>query len=151
MTHIAAVRGVLPAHRYRQREITDALAAMWLPGADAQNRDRGVLDRLHATACVRTRHLTLPLERYPLLDGFGQANDLFIKEGLRLGEEVLRDALDQAGLTPHDVDLVLATSITGIAAPSLEARLAGRLGLRPDVKRVPVFGLGCVAGAAGLA
>ncbi|MFF7640416.1 3-oxoacyl-[acyl-carrier-protein] synthase III C-terminal domain-containing protein [Streptomyces canus] len=151
MTRIAAVHGVLPAHRYDQREITDALAAMRPPGAGAPERDRGVLDRLHATARVRTRHLTLPLERYGLLDGFGQANDLFIEEGLRLGEEALRAALDQAGLVPHDVDLVFATSVTGIAAPSLEARLAGRLGLRPDVKRVPAFGLGCAAGAAGLA
>ncbi|MFE9450130.1 type III polyketide synthase [Streptomyces sp. NPDC006739] len=151
MTHIVAVQGVLPAHRYHQREIADALAAMCRPGADGTAWDRGTLDRLHATACVRTRHLVLPLERYALLDGFGQANDLFIEEGLRLGEEALRAALDQAGLAPDQVDLVFATSVTGIAAPSLEARLAGRLGLRPDVKRVPVFGLGCVAGAAGLA
>ncbi|MFF0157924.1 type III polyketide synthase [Streptomyces sp. NPDC005263] len=151
MTRIAAVDGVLPAHRYHQREITDAFAAMRRPGAGAPERDRGMLDRLHAAAGVRTRHLALPLERYAQLDGFGQANDLFIEEGLRLGEQALRTALDQAGLSPHDVDLVFATSVTGIAAPSLEARLAGRLGLRPDVKRVPVFGLGCAAGAAGLA
>ncbi|WSQ08831.1 type III polyketide synthase [Streptomyces sp. NBC_01231] len=151
MTRIAAVHGVLPAHRYHQREITDALAAMCLPGAGTPERDRGVLDRVHATARVRTRHLALPLERYAFLEGFGQANDLFIEEGLRLGEEALRAALDEAGIAPHEVDLVFATSVTGIAAPSLEARLAGRLGLRPDVKRVPVFGLGCAAGAAGLA
>ncbi|MFD8308442.1 type III polyketide synthase [Streptomyces sp. NPDC059690] len=151
MTRIAAVHGALPAHRYHQREITDALAVMHLAGATAPEQDRGVLNRLHARACVRTRHLTLPLERYALLDGFGQANDLFIEQGLRLGEEALRAALDHAGLAPHEVDLVFATSVTGIAAPSLEARLAGRMGLRPDVKRVPAFGLGCVAGAAGLA
>jgi alkylresorcinol/alkylpyrone synthase len=151
MTRIAAVHGVLPAHRYHQHEITDALAAMRLPASGAPERDRGLLDRLHATACVRTRHFALPLERYALLDGFGQTNDLFIEEGLRLGEEALRSALDQAGIAPHEVDLVFSTSVTGIAVPSLEARLAGRLGLRPDVKRVPVFGLGCAAGAAGLA
>jgi alkylresorcinol/alkylpyrone synthase len=63
----------------------------------------------------------------------------------------VRSALDAAGLRAADVDLVMSVSVTGIAAPSLEARLVDRLGLRPDVKRVPVFGLGCVAGAAGLA
>ena len=47
--------------------------------------------------------------------------------------------------------MILSTSVTGIAAPSIEALLVPRLGLRPDVKRVPVFGLGCVAGAAGIA
>ncbi|MFJ9906188.1 hypothetical protein ACIRVK_25405 [Streptomyces sp. NPDC101152] len=72
MTRIAAVHGVLPAHRYQQREITDALAAMCPPGAGAQRRDRGVLDRLHATAGVRTRPLALPLERYGLLAASGR-------------------------------------------------------------------------------
>lgn len=151
MTRIAAVHGVLPVHRYKQREITDALAEMRRPGAGGPEGGRGVLDRLHATACVRTRHFALPLERYAELDGFGEANDLFIKEGTRLGAQALRAALDQAGIAPLEVDLVFATSVTGIATPSLEARLAGHLGLRPDVKRVPVFGLGCAAGAAGLA
>ena len=52
---------------------------------------------------------------------------------------------------PSDVDIIISTTVTGVAAPSIEARIANRLGLRPDVKRVPMFGLGCVAGAAGIA
>ncbi|MEU1423149.1 type III polyketide synthase [Kitasatospora sp. NPDC005751] len=147
MTTIAAVHGVLAPHRYEQGEITEALTAM-CAASDAQ---RGVLQRLHATAAVGTRHLALPLERYRELGGFGRANDLFIDVGLRLAEEALSGALAAAGLAPEEVDLVVSTSVTGIAAPSLEARLAGRVGLRPDVKRVPIFGLGCAGGAAGLA
>ena len=147
MTRIAAVHGVLPDHRYEQHEITDALAGMGL----ARGGDRGVLDRLHATAAVRGRRLALPLERYATLSGFGEANDCFIEVALELGERAVTAALAEAGLRPRDVDMVISTSVTGIAAPSVEARLAGRLGLRPDVKRLPVFGLGCVAGAAGIA
>ncbi|MDH6577436.1 3-oxoacyl-[acyl-carrier-protein] synthase III C-terminal domain-containing protein [Kitasatospora sp. MAP5-34] len=147
MTRIAAVHGVVPPHRYQQREITDALATICLPTGG----DRGVLDRLHATAGVTARHLVLPLEEYAGLNGFGRANDLFIEEGLRLGEQALTAALAEAGIEPHEVDLVISTSVTGIAAPSLEALLVGRVGLRPDVKRLPVFGLGCAGGAAGLA
>jgi alkylresorcinol/alkylpyrone synthase len=93
----------------------------------------------------------LPLSAYQELDGFGAANDAFIDVGTDLAEEAVRRALEDAGLTAADVDVILVTSVTGIAAPSLDARLVPRLGLRPDVKRLPVFGLGCVAGAAGVA
>lgn len=147
MTRIAAVHGVLPPHRYAQHEITDALAAMGM--APAGRRD--LLDRLSETSGVRTRHLAVPLEDYSTLNGFGQANDLFVARALELGEQAVNGALAEAGLHARDVDLIVATSVTGVAAPSIEARLAGRLGLRPDVRRLPLFGLGCAAGAAGIA
>ncbi|MFC3982152.1 type III polyketide synthase [Streptosporangium jomthongense] len=147
MTRIAAVRGALPPNRHPQAEITDAIARLCLP----EGADRRVLDRLHASARVGFRHLALPLHRYAKLDGFGAANDVFVECAVGLGTEAVGAALDAAGLTPGDVDMIMFTSVTGLAAPSVDARLAGRLGLRPDVKRVPIFGLGCVAGAAGIA
>lgn len=146
-TTIVAVRTALPPHRYTQDELTEAIGDLCLsPGTD-----RAVLRRLHASAGVRTRHLALPIERYAGLADFGQSNDVWLATALELGEEALVGALKEAGLGAADVDLLVCASITGVAAPSLDARLAGRLGLRPDVKRLPVFGLGCVAGAAGLA
>ncbi|UYQ66341.1 type III polyketide synthase [Streptomyces peucetius] len=146
-TTILAVRTALPPHRYTQDDLTELIGDLCLaPGAE-----RALLRRLHASAGVRTRHLALPIERYAALGDFGQSNDAWMAAGLDLAEQALTGALEEAGLEPHDVDLLVCTSITGIAAPSLDARLAGRVGLRPDVKRVPVFGLGCVAGAAGLA
>jgi alkylresorcinol/alkylpyrone synthase len=147
MTRIVAIQGVLPAQSYEQREITRAVADLCL----MPERERGVLERVHAASQVERRHLALPLADYPALNGFGQANDAFIEVALKLGEEAVRGALEQSGLRAEEIDLVVFTSVTGIAAPSIEARLAGPLGLRPDVKRVPVFGLGCVAGAAGIA
>ncbi|MEU6997917.1 3-oxoacyl-[acyl-carrier-protein] synthase III C-terminal domain-containing protein [Nonomuraea sp. NPDC046570] len=147
MTRIASVSGVLPPNRYTQSELTDLAARMCLPDGVG----RRLLDRLHAAARVETRHLALPIEQYGKLDGFGAANDAFITAAVDLGAQAVGEALDAAGLTPGDVDLIMFTSVTGVAAPSVDARLAGRLGLRPDVKRVPVFGLGCVAGAAGIA
>ncbi|WP_214410897.1 type III polyketide synthase [Sphaerisporangium fuscum] len=147
MTRIAAVRGALPPNRYPQSEITDAFARICLP----PGADRRLLDRLHTSARVGHRNLALPLEQYAKLDGFGTANAAFIEAAVDLGAEAVGGALEAAGLTGADVDMIMFTSVTGIAAPSVDARLATRLGLRPDVKRVPVFGLGCVAGAAGIA
>ncbi|GIH94750.1 stilbene synthase [Planobispora siamensis] len=147
MSRIAAVRGALPPYRYSQGEIADAFARMCLP----EGASRGLLDRLYAGAKVGHRHLSLPLDRYDKLDGLGAANDAFIETAVELGAEAVCGALEEAGLTPRDVDMIMFTSVTGIAAPSIEARVAGRIGLRPDVKRIPVFGLGCVAGAAGIA
>ncbi|MFC5203625.1 type III polyketide synthase [Streptomyces kaempferi] len=147
MTRIAAVHGALAPHRRTQSEITDMVASTCLP----TGTDRRVLDRLHRSAKVRSRHMTLPLEQYGELDGFGAANDVFIAAATDLGAKAVRDALHMAGLSAADVDLLVFTSVTGIATPSIDARLAGRLGLRPDVKRLPLFGLGCAGGAAGLA
>jgi alkylresorcinol/alkylpyrone synthase len=147
MTQLVAVAPVFPQHRYAQREITSAFGAIVVPDGES----RVVLERLHESVQVRTRHLALPLEDYKRLDGFGAANDVFIETALELGQQALWAGLNAAGLAPHDVDLLLSTSVTGIAAPSVDALMAPRIGLRPDVKRVPIFGLGCVAGAAGVA
>lgn len=147
MTWIAAVHGVLPPNSYSQGELTDLAARTFLP----EGADRRLLDRLHTSARVERRHLALPLDQYGKLDGFGAANDVFVSSAVELGVEAVGAALDEAGLSPADVDLFMFTSVTGVAAPSVEARVAGRLGMRPDIKRIPVFGLGCVAGAAGIA
>lgn len=147
MTRIAAVAPVLPVYAYSQAEITRELAPLISP----EPGPRAVLERMHAGTRIGTRHTALPLEAYRDLGGFREANDVFIQQATNLAELALRTALDEAGLTAADVDFVMFTSVTGIAAPSIDALLVPRLGFRPDVKRLPTFGLGCVAGASGLA
>lgn len=144
---IAAVGHGLPPHYYDQDTLLSALRTQW--AGRLFNLDR--LERLHKNVLVGGRHLALPIEEYARLDTFGQANDAWIRVAQQVGADAVRDALATAGLAPGDVDSLITVSVTGVATPSLDARLVNLLGLPPRVKRLPVFGLGCVAGAAGIA
>jgi len=144
---IRAVARLLPPHYVPQEQLIGALRDLW--ATRHFNIER--LEELHRAVQVDGRYLALPLERYPSLVTFQQRNDAWSHAAVGLGEQVVRRALDKTGLTPRDVDHVFFVTVTGIATPSIDARLMNRLGMRPDVKRTPIFGLGCVAGAAGTA
>ena len=142
----AVARG-LPPHYATQEELIAAFRDAW--ATKHFNVER--LEELHRAVQVGGRHLALPLAQYPALQSFRARNDAWIQGAVELGERVVGDALAKAGLTPADVDQVFFVTVTGIATPSIDARLMNRLGFRADVKRSPLFGLGCVAGAAGIA
>lgn len=142
-----AVGRALPTTYLDQEQILDALRGLW--ARKHFNVER--LDDLHRAVQVEGRHLALPLEAYPELDRFSRQNDAWIQCAQELGGRAIEDALARAGLSPRDVGHLFFVTVTGIATPSVDARLAWRLGMPPHVKRTPIFGLGCVAGAAGLA
>jgi len=144
---IAAVGSAFPPHYVDQETLIAAFRDAWA----ARYHNVARVEELHRHARVRGRHLALPMEAYPGLASFAEANDAWIRVGTDVGAAAIEDALARAGLRVRDVDALWCTSITGIAAPSLDARLINRLGFRPNLKRVPIFGLGCVAGAAGVA
>ena len=111
------------------------------------NRLSGVFDN----AGIAKRHLVAPLEWYEQPHGWHDRNAVYLEAAEDLLVEAASSAIAKAGLTPDQIDGIVTVSTTGIATPSLDARAAPRLGLRSDVRRVPVFGLGCAGGVNGLA
>jgi alkylresorcinol/alkylpyrone synthase len=144
---VEAVARVLPRNFASQDELTAAFRHLW--ATEHFNLER--LEALHRSVQVGGRFLALPLDAYPPLKSFQARNAAWTEVAVDLGAQAVSQALAQAGLTPRDVDHIYFVTVTGLATPSIDARLVNKLGLRNDVKRTPMFGLGCVAGAAGTA
>jgi alkylresorcinol/alkylpyrone synthase len=147
MSVIASVHGVVPNHRYPQETITAEFSKLVSPDG-SQHR---VIERIHKATGVHHRNLSLPLDAYRELLGFGSSNNEFIRVGVDLGRQAIEGALEKAEVKASEVDMIISTSVTGIAVPSIDSRLIPQLNFRPDIKRLPTFGLGCVAGATGIA
>jgi alkylresorcinol/alkylpyrone synthase len=115
---------------------------------------KALFDRLSGVfdnAAIARRHTVAPLDWYEQPHGWAERNAVYLAASEQMFEEAAAKAIAQSGLSPADIDGVVAVSTTGIATPSLEARVGPRLGLRGNVRRVPVFGLGCAGGVNGLA
>ena len=144
---VASVGHAFPPHYYDQSQLLDAFKSVWL----REHFNPARLERLHQNVRVGGRHLALPLAEYQRLGGWGEANDAWIRVAQEVGAAALERAFAAAGITAAEVDAFFTVTVTGVATPSLDARLMNRLPFRPDTKRIPIFGLGCVAGAAGIA
>ncbi len=140
---IVNAAGALPKYRFEQREVSAALARFW--------GKPELLQRFHDRCGVERRNFVLPLEAYERITTWGQANDLWIEHALQLGNTAICRAVTPPGILPQQIDALFFTTVTGVASPSIDARLMNHMGLSPDMKRIPMFGLGCVAGASGIA
>src|ERR1700723_1594995 len=136
-----------PPHSFLQETVTEALRGQWENGLE----NAAVLERLHSRTGVAGRYFSLPLEQYPPLDTWGKTNDVWIETAERLGEQAIDCVLTKAGVDRKQIGTLFFLSVTGVPSPSIDARLVNRMQLSPHIRRNPIFGLGCVAGAAGLA
>jgi alkylresorcinol/alkylpyrone synthase len=143
---ISSAASALPRHYYPQSTLLEAFRRHWGKRLERFH----VLERLHAATGVDGRYLAYPIERYPFAN-WGEANDCWIEAALELGEQAICRAMHRAGIAANDIGAFFFVSITGVASPSIEGRLINRMRLSPRMKRIPIFGLGCVAGAAGIA
>jgi alkylresorcinol/alkylpyrone synthase len=144
---IASVARALPPYRFRQQEIFEALARHWKKDLAKPE----LLSRFHHRVGVETRYFVLPLDGYDNLTRWGDANRVWLEKAEELGEQAIDLALERAGMERNRINALLTVSVTGIASPSLDAHLTNRMQLPADIRRTPIFGLGCVAGASGIA
>jgi len=144
---IASAASAFPKNYYSQKFLLEQLQQYW----GERLRNPLMLARLHRNVAVEGRHLAMPYEEYYELKTWGCANDAWIRVAQELGEQALCRALQHSGVERADIGALFFTSVTGICSPSIDALLVNRMGLSPNIKRLPIFGLGCVAGAAGIA
>jgi len=144
---IASAASAFPKHYYSQKFLLEQLQQYW--GESLKNPQ--MLARLHRNVAVEGRHLAMPYEKYYDLKTWGCANDVWIQVAQELGEQALHRALQHAGIGREQIGALFFASVTGISSPSIDALLVNRMGLSSNIKRIPIFGLGCVAGAAGIA
>ncbi|RRA48725.1 type III polyketide synthase [Acidipila sp. EB88] len=147
MSRIAAVASALPPRYHTQQEVFEELSRHW----SAELENPALLQRFHQRVGVDGRYFALPLHEYAEMTRFGQFNAAWLRVAEELGEQAINTALERAGLQKEQIGALLTVTVTGVVSPSLDAHLCNRMGLPGDVRRTPIFGLGCVAGAAGIA
>jgi alkylresorcinol/alkylpyrone synthase len=144
---IGGAASAFPKQYYSQKFLLEQLQQYW----GDRLRNPQMLARLHRNVTVDGRYLALPTEEYYNITTWGKANDVWIQVASELGEQALCRALQYSGLEKEKLGALIFTSVTGISSPSIDALLINRMGLPQNIRRVPIFGLGCVAGAAGIA
>lgn len=144
---VTAVGTAVPDNPVKQSDIQAFAASLFRD--DLPNLER--LLPVFQNAAIHTRHFAQPLEWYEQQHSFAEANALYDKLALELGAEAAFAALAKADFDPAAIEVVVFVSSTGIATPTLDSKLIGRLGFPASTVRVPLWGLGCAGGVAGLA
>lgn len=145
MASIASIATALPPHVVTQQEAMEVARRVY-----AGREDLLRLLKVFPNSGVERRHTAFPREYYELGKGFEERNRDYVDQASVLAEQAARDALDRSGLKAKQIDHLIVVTTTGLATPSLDSVIAPRLGLRSDVRRWPLFGLGCAGGAGAL-
>jgi alkylresorcinol/alkylpyrone synthase len=143
---LVSIATATPPNRIDQREAASAARDSFAGRFDGFDR----LARVFDTAGIRSRYLARPLDWYLQPRGWAERNAVYLAASDALFVQAASQALDKAGLLASQVDTVVTVSSTGLATPSVDARVSENMGFRSDVERVPVFGLGCAGGVTGL-
>ena len=145
-TRLLALKSAVPSHILEQADVTTRAANLF--------RGRRDIDRLlpvFTNTGIDRRYSCVPIDWYVDPHGWQDRTNLYIENATDLFERVTNALLEEAGLTTDDIDAIVAVSTTGVATPSLDALVVERMQLRRDIRRLPIFGLGCAGGVIGLA
>lgn len=148
MSKIKGVASVSPGYEYTTEEIVMAAERDWLSHLDPNIRRMAL--KIINSARIDKRHSAFPLEIVFKDRSFKDKNDMYIKAAIDLAEKALSKALTDTGTSPEELDFIITTSCTGFMIPSVDAYLVDRLGLRRNIKRLPVTEMGCAAGISAL-
>lgn len=140
---IHSVKTTFPSDYVSQEEISKEISSLWPD-------KKSYVEQFHLSSQVNGRHLSIPLSDYKKLGDIGERSKIWLDIATKLQIENITKLLDQAGLVPADISMIASTTVTGLAIPTLEARLMNKLPFKSNLKRLPIFGLGCLGGVAGI-
>ncbi|MBO0905725.1 type III polyketide synthase [Jiella sonneratiae] len=147
LPRILGLGTTVPPHRLSQTDVVSYAEEVFGGRFTDFERLRPVFENTG----IEMRYSVQPIDWFYRPQNWQQRTDAYLDGATALFVDAATKALAAAELSPDAIDVVVTVSSTGIATPTLEARAHGKLGFRPDVRRVPLFGLGCAGGATGLA
>ncbi len=143
---IIAVGTALPPYKVSQDAVRHLIGAIFKNTSRDLERLLAVFDNGH----VKSRYLSAPLEWYYELRSWSERNQIYIEQAQEMTLRASQIALLKAGMTADALDAILFVSSTGLATPSLDSWLIKNLGMNRHAMRLPIWGLGCAGGAAGI-
>ena len=146
MPFITSLATAVPRHRLTQSEAKELARTLFGDGLAETPRLLNVFDN----AKVGERYVCVPPEWFRTPHTFEEKNGEYVRSTLQLGATAIQACLDRAGLEPDEIDAFIFVSSSGLATPTLDTHLINGMGFSPSTRRIPIFGLGCVGGAAGL-
>ena len=146
MPRISAIVAVVPQFRIAQNEAKEFAARIF-------GNHFGDIDRLMPVfdnSGIQTRYFSRPASWFSENHTLEEKNDIYINSATDLGVKSSRKLLEVTNTPIDDIDYIIYINTTGLATPSIDARLINSLNLRRNIRRTPIWGLGCAGGAAGL-
>lgn len=150
MTYIHSVKKAFPKYHYKQDEILGFLKELWFENPDFTENRYSKIESIFKNVCVDERYLSLPLEEYANLTGPETKNQAWLESACDISTRACTELIESSGIDIDSIGMIMSTTVTGLAIPSLEARLMNKVPLKKETKRIPLFGLGCLAGVAGI-